>query len=69
MAETIVFSVPDISCKHCEMAIKNGLKELEGIQKTDVDLDKKTVTVEYDPGKVGIPVMKQAIENQGYDVK
>jgi copper chaperone len=69
MKENKVISVPDISCKHCEMAIKNGLKDVAGIFRTDVDLAKKTVTVEFDPGLTGLDAIKSAIVDQGYSVE
>jgi copper chaperone CopZ len=35
----------------------------------EVSLERKLVTVGYDPAKVGMPAMKSAIEDAGYSVK
>lgn len=43
-----LFSVPNISCGHCVMTIKNELSEIEGISKVEGDPDKKEITVEWD---------------------
>ena len=43
-----IFSVPNISCGHCVMSIKNELGELEGIKKVEGDPNAKTITVEFD---------------------
>ena len=42
------FSIPNISCGHCVMAIKNELSEMEGIQAVEGSPEDKTVDVEYD---------------------
>ncbi|MFC1823566.1 heavy-metal-associated domain-containing protein [Thermodesulfobacteriota bacterium] len=41
-------SIPNISCGHCVMAIKNELGEMEGITKVDGDPQKKEILVEWD---------------------
>ena len=46
--ETKEFSIPNISCGHCVMAIKNELDEIEGISKVDGDPDKKKISVDFD---------------------
>ncbi|MFZ0240214.1 MAG: heavy-metal-associated domain-containing protein [Desulfobacterales bacterium] len=42
------FSIPNISCGHCVMNIKNELSELEGVQKVEGDPGAKTVTVAWE---------------------
>ncbi|SHF67512.1 copper chaperone [Caldanaerobius fijiensis DSM 17918] len=64
-----VFNVPDISCQHCVMAITNSLKQLKGVNDVTVDLDKKTVDVDYDENSVTETAMINAIEEAGYEVK
>lgn len=39
--------VPNISCGHCVMSIKNELGELNGVSSVDGDPGAKTVTVEW----------------------
>ena len=46
--EKEVFTIPNISCGHCVMAIKNELGEMEGVQTVEGDPAEKTVTVQYD---------------------
>ncbi|OGO83786.1 MAG: copper resistance protein CopZ [Clostridiales bacterium GWD2_32_19] len=57
-----------MSCSHCENAIKKSVGALAGISKIGVDLKEKSVTVEYDADKVETDEIKEAIEDQGYDV-
>ncbi|MGB5159302.1 MAG: heavy-metal-associated domain-containing protein [Desulfobacterales bacterium] len=41
------FSIPNISCKHCIMTIKNELSMIDGISKIEGDPEKKEITVEW----------------------
>jgi copper chaperone CopZ len=46
--------VPNISCGHCVMTIKNELGELDGVNQVDGDPVDKTVTIEWDyPATLG----------------
>ena len=42
------FSIPNISCGHCVMTIKNELGEIKGVSKVEGDPASKTVIVEWD---------------------
>lgn len=42
------FSIPNITCGHCVMTIKNELNELEGISKVEGDPEKKEITVDWE---------------------
>jgi len=48
LMETKTFSVPNISCGHCVMAIKNELNEMKGISKVEGDPEKKQITVAWE---------------------
>jgi copper chaperone len=47
--ETITFHVPNISCMHCTMHIKNALSELDGVEVVAATVETKQVTVEFIP--------------------
>ena len=42
------FTIPNISCGHCVMAIKNELDDMEGIKLVEGDPSNKTITVEWE---------------------
>ena len=46
--EKQTLTIPNISCGHCVMSIKNELGELEGVAGVDGDPGRKTVTVSWD---------------------
>ncbi|HLS08759.1 cation transporter, partial [Lentibacillus sp.] len=53
---------------HCESAVKGALEGLEGVQGVEVNLGTGKVDVTYDDTKVTIQDMRDAVEDQGYDV-
>ena len=65
---TKVLSVPDISCEHCERAIKGALEPLPGVQLVNVDIPARTVRVQFDEGQVDIEKIKAAVEEEEYPV-
>lgn len=66
--ETQMLKVDGMSCAHCENAVKTAVGALTGVSKVTVDLAAKTVAVEFDAAKVNMGAIKNAIEDQGYDV-
>ena len=65
---TIVLNVEGMSCGHCVKSVEGALSKLAGISSAQVSLENKNVTVMYDEAAVTVDVMKEAIEEQGYDV-
>ncbi|MBW1820336.1 MAG: heavy-metal-associated domain-containing protein [Deltaproteobacteria bacterium] len=46
--EKQTFVVPNISCGHCVMSIKNELNEIDGVKSVEGDPDTKSITVEWE---------------------
>jgi copper chaperone len=61
------FSVPGVSCAHCEAAIVGEVGRVPGVTAVGVDLDAKRVAV----SGTGLdePAVRAAIEAAGYDVE
>jgi len=55
-----------MSCSHCVNAIEGAMKEIGATGK--VDLADNKVTVDFDENKLSLEKIKEAIEEQGYDV-
>jgi copper chaperone len=62
------FAVPDISCEYCEQAITGALAPLPGVERVDVDVPGRTVSVEHDPQTTPATALAGAIEAQGYSI-
>ena len=65
---TRTLSVPDISCGHCERAIKGALEPLAGVQSVAVDIPARTVRVQFDEDAVSIERITGAVEREDYPV-
>jgi copper chaperone len=63
-----VLSVPDVSCAHCKMAIEKAVGRLPGVARVEVEVEAKTVAVEFDRAAVQLATIEQAIEEEGYTV-
>ena len=61
----ITYSVPGMSCGHCEQAVSNELLSVAGVQSVGVDLETKLVTV--CGGELDDAELRAAIEEAGYD--
>lgn len=68
MTTTTTLSVPAIHCDNCKNSIEGALHGLGGVEKAEVSVPDKTVTVAYDDGNVALDEIKTAIEEQGFDV-
>lgn len=65
--EKVILQVEGMSCGHCVKSVEGAVKEAGG--KAKVSLETKSVEVEYDAGKANLEAIKEAIEEQDYDVK
>jgi len=65
--EKQIIKVNGMSCNHCKMSIEKALKEI-GVSAV-VNLETKTVDVEYDKQKVSLEKVISEIEDQGYEVE
>ena len=61
-------NVPDMSCGHCKAAVESELSKLSGVKRANADVEKGTVEVAYDEGKVTTEDLKDAVEEAGYTV-
>jgi len=62
---TRTYSVPGISCGHCQATIEGELAKVAEVEAVDVDLDAKTVAV---TGTASDDAVRAAIDDAGYDV-
>jgi Cu+-exporting ATPase len=65
-AKRIVFSVRNIDCTTCAIAIEKRLKKVDGIENVGSAIMLNKVFVDYDESKVGISEIKKAIKQAGY---
>lgn len=58
-------SVPNISCSHCVMTIKRELNGVAGVYTVEGDVDRKQITVTFEPDAV-LDQIKAALAEIGY---
>lgn len=63
---SVELKVEGMSCNHCVISIEGALKEIGS--KGKVHLASDTVTIEYDEKKLNLDQIKEAIEEQGYEI-
>ncbi|RDW19417.1 copper chaperone CopZ [Oceanobacillus chungangensis] len=61
-------AVKGMTCGHCKMSVEGVLNELTGVKSAEVDLTTGNVEVTYDQAEVTLDKMREAVEEQGYDV-
>ncbi|OAS13479.1 copper ion binding protein [Paenibacillus oryzisoli] len=64
--QNVTLKVAGMSCNHCVNSVEGALKTIGASGK--VDLASGTVNVEFDENKLTQAAIKEAIEEQGYDV-
>jgi len=64
--QNVTLNVQGMSCGHCVSSVEGAVKNVGAAAK--VDLASKSVTINYNESKVSLESIKEAIEEQGYDV-
>ena len=62
-----IIKVEGMSCMHCQLRVKKAVEAVEGVQRADVNLQTKLVTVDYEEGKTNLEKVKVAIRETGYE--
>jgi len=65
---TTTLTVPDISCAHCKESIEGAVSSLPKVRAVEVEIEPKTVNLEYDEAEIDLDEIVRAIEEVGYDV-
>jgi len=65
---TTHLKAPDISCEHCVATVKKTVGQFAGIETVDADADTKIITLTYDPTRVDLAKIEDALAEEGYPV-
>lgn len=60
-----VMNVDGMSCSHCAKKVENSLKEIDGVIKVSVNLDKKEVII-TSKFEIDASLLRKKIEDLGY---
>lgn len=64
--KSVTLNVEGMNCNHCVKSVEGAVGDLGAEAK--VDLENKKVEVSFDEAKITVEDIKEAIEDQGYDV-
>ncbi|WP_137889203.1 mercury resistance system periplasmic binding protein MerP [Pseudomonas sp. 2FE] len=64
--KTVTLDVKNMTCELCPITVKKSLEKVSGVSAVEVDFDKKTATVTYDPDKIQPEALSRATTNAGY---
>lgn len=64
--DEVIYSVPGMSCAHCERAVSGELSAVVGVESVDVDLESKLVVVRG--SALDDAALRAAIDEAGYEV-
>ncbi|MEH7083543.1 copper chaperone CopZ [Neobacillus drentensis] len=67
--EKTTLQVSGMTCGHCEKAVKTALLDVEGVSEVNVSLNDGKVEVGHDSSIAPVTKLKEAVEDQGYDVE
>ena len=65
----LTMNVEGMTCGHCAQTVKDAVTGLSGINRVDVDLEKKLVTVEFDEVLGKVESITDKIVDVGFEVK
>ena len=64
----VTLQAPEIHCSHCKESIEGAVGALSGVERVSVDIPSATIAVSYDDQAVQLDSIKEAVEDQGYEV-
>lgn len=59
-------AVQNMTCPLCPITVKKSLEKVAGVSAVQVDFNKETATVTYDPDKAQPEALTNATTNAGY---
>ena len=66
MTKKETYLIEGMTCSGCERTVSKVVSNIEGVSSSKADLASATLAVEYDPKKVTIDRIKDAVNNVGY---
>ncbi|MDR2624552.1 MAG: heavy metal translocating P-type ATPase [Methanobrevibacter sp.] len=65
----VQISIDGMHCVNCVLNIENTLNKLNGVGNVNVNLNLNKAQIEYDPEKIDLKTIDQAIESIGFETK
>lgn len=69
MSESVSISVSGMKCGGCEKNVNTALSAIEGVISVKASHQDNQVDVEFDPAKVDVESIEDAIEDAGFKIE
>ncbi|MEK6777043.1 MAG: heavy metal-associated domain-containing protein [bacterium] len=63
----ITLGIKGMTCQMCVRHVREALEKLKGVDRADVDLQKKEARITYDETKASVDEMRKAVKEAGYE--
>ena len=60
---------PDIHCDGCADSIRRSLGRLGGVEKVEVDIPERRVTIQYDADQTNESALRERLDKAGFPVE
>jgi mercuric ion binding protein len=67
--KTVTLSVPGMNCATCPITVKKALGKVDGVTKTEVNLEKRAAVVTFDDTRTNLEALTRATGDAGYPSK
>lgn len=64
--QTVILSVPGMTCAVCPITVKKALSKVEGVSEIEVSFEKREAVVTFDDVRTSVQKLTQATEDAGY---
>ena len=64
--KTVTLSVPGMNCATCPITVKKALGKVDGVTKTEVNLEKRAAVVTFDDTRTNLEALTRATGDAGY---
>jgi mercuric ion binding protein len=64
--KTVTLSVPGMNCATCPITVKKALGKVEGVARTEVNLEKRAAVVTFDDARTNLEALTRATGEAGY---
>lgn len=66
--EKITLSIKGMTCASCAITIEKVISKLDGVSAVNVNFATEKASVEYEPEKISISRINDAIKKYGYEI-
>jgi len=68
--KTVVFTTqPQMHCSGCENKIKGSVRFVKGVKQIETNVEKQTITIQYDADKTSLEKIQEGFKKAGYEAK